>query len=53
MLMAYPGAQLLQLTKERLAPVRIEETEHVRLMRELCRNPSTFVELMIEDELQS
>jgi len=47
MLMAYPGARLLQLTKYGLNPVTVEETEHFRVMRELCANPSAFVELMI------
>jgi predicted ATPase len=51
MLMAYPGARLLQLTKYGLAPVRVEETEHFRLMRELCADPSAFVDLVIKDDL--
>ena len=51
MLMAYPGARLLQLTKDGLTRVRVEDTEHFRLMRELCRDPSSFAERMI-DELQ-
>jgi predicted ATPase len=50
MLMAYPGARLLQLTKYGLDPVRIEETEHFRLMRELCTNPSLFVKRVIEED---
>lgn len=51
MLMAYPGARLLQLTKYGLDPVRVEDTEHFRLMRELCADPASFVELIIEDGL--
>jgi predicted ATPase len=50
-LMAYPGARLLQLTKYGLDPVRVEDTEHFRLMRELCADPASFVELIVEDEL--
>lgn len=53
MLMAYPGAQLLQLTTAGLAPVRVEDTEHFRIMRELSRDPSSFVKRVIEDDLQA
>jgi predicted ATPase len=51
MLMAYPGARLLQLTKYGLDPVKVEDTEHFRLMRELCTDPASFVESIIEDGL--
>jgi predicted ATPase len=44
MLMAYPGARLLRLTKYALEPVRVEETDHFRLMREFCQDPAGFVE---------
>jgi predicted ATPase len=49
MLMAYPNAQLLRLTKEGLAPVTVKETDHYRVMREFCDDPATFVETAIED----
>lgn len=52
-LMAYPGAQLLQMTKSGLIPVHVEQTEHFRLMRELCQDPSSFAERMIDDDRQS
>jgi predicted ATPase len=39
MLMAYPNARLLRLTKYGLEPVRVEETDHYRLMREFCADP--------------
>ena len=48
-LMAYPNARLLHLTKYRLAPVRVEETEHYRLMRESWSDPETFIETMLEE----
>lgn len=48
-LMAYPGAALLQLTKHGLDPVTVEETGHFRLMRELCADPAGFIELMLEE----
>lgn len=48
-LMAYPGARLLGLTKYGLDPVTIEETQHFRIMREFCADPATFVETMMEE----
>ena len=49
MLMAYPDAQLLQLTKDGLAPIRVEETEHYRLLREFSVDPRAFVEERLEE----
>jgi predicted ATPase len=43
-LMAYPGARLLQLTKYGLEPVTVEATDHFRIMREFCDDPAGFVE---------
>jgi predicted ATPase len=43
-LMAYPNARLLRLTKYALEPVRVEETDHFKLMREFCQDPTGFVE---------
>ena len=48
-LMAYPGARLLGLTKYGLDPVTIEQTQHFRLIREFCMDPATFVETMMEE----
>jgi predicted ATPase len=48
LLMAYPGARLLQLTQGGLALARVEDTEHYRLMREFWADPKTFVETMLE-----
>ena len=44
MLMAYPNARLLRLTKYGLEPVTVEETDHYRVMREFCNDPRGFVE---------
>jgi len=44
MLMAYPNARLLRLTKYGLEPVTVEETDHFKLMREFCDDPAGFVE---------
>lgn len=45
-LMAYPNAQLLRLSKYGLEPVTLEETDHFRLMREFFQSPATFLESM-------
>jgi predicted ATPase len=49
MLMAYPGARLLRLSKYGLEPVRIEDTDHYRLMREFWTDPATFIDTMLEE----
>jgi predicted ATPase len=48
MLMAYPNARLLHLTKHGLEPVTVEDTEHFRLMREFCADPQAFISTMME-----
>jgi predicted ATPase len=47
MLMACPNARLLQLTKYGFDTVRVEDTEHYRLMREFWMNPKAFIETMM------
>lgn len=49
MLMAYPGARLLGLTKHGLEPIRLEETQHFRLLREFCLDPELFIQMMLDD----
>jgi predicted ATPase len=49
MLMAYPNARLLRLTKHGLEPVSVEQTDHFRVMREFCDDPAGFVETAIEE----
>jgi predicted ATPase len=49
MLMAYPNAQLLRLTKYGLEPVTVEQTDHYKVMREFCDDPAGFVEAAIEE----
>ena len=49
MLMAYPGARLLRLSKYGLEPVRVEDTDHYRLMREFWADPATFIDTMLEE----
>lgn len=43
-LMAYPNATLLGLSRGGLAPITLEETEHYRLMRDFMADPKAFVE---------
>jgi predicted ATPase len=50
LLMAYPGARLLLLSKYGLEPASIEQTEHFKLMREFWTNPTAFVELALEED---
>jgi len=50
LLMAYPGARLLHLTPGGLAPVRVEDTEHYRAMREFWRDPQGFVVAALREE---
>jgi predicted ATPase len=49
MLMAYPNARLLRLTKYGLEPVTVKETDHYKVMREFCDDPAGFVEAAIEE----
>jgi len=43
-LMAYPNARLLRLTKYGLEPVSVEQTDHFKVMREFYDDPAGFVE---------
>jgi predicted ATPase len=49
MLMAYPGARLLRLSKYGLDPVTVEQTDHYKVMREICDDPAGFVEAAITE----
>jgi predicted ATPase len=49
MLMAYPNATLLRLTKYGLEPVTVKETDHYKVMREFCEDPKGFVDAAIVD----
>jgi hypothetical protein len=40
MLMAYPNARLLRLSKYGLEPVTVEQTDHYKVMREFCNDPA-------------
>ena len=49
MLMAYPNARLLRLSKYGLDPVTVEQTDHYKVMREFCEDPSGFVEAVMAE----
>jgi predicted ATPase len=49
MLMAYPNARLLRLSKYGLEPVTVEQTDHYKVMREFCADPVGFVEAVMEE----
>ena len=40
----YPKARLLRLSKYGLEPVRLEETDHFKVLREFYDDPAGFVE---------
>jgi predicted ATPase len=48
-LMAYPGARLLRLSKYGLEPVTVEQTDHYKVMREFYDDPKGFVEAAIAE----
>jgi predicted ATPase len=48
LLMAYPGARLLALSKYGLDPVRVEDTDHFRLLRAFWDDPHGFVASVLD-----
>ncbi|MGB8631154.1 MAG: ATP-binding protein, partial [Xanthobacteraceae bacterium] len=49
LLMAYPTAQLLRLSHHGFESIGVTETDHYRLMREFCTDPSTFIDSVLAD----
>jgi predicted ATPase len=49
MLMAYPNARLLRLSKYGLEPVTVKDTDHYKVMREFCDDPAGFVEAVMAE----
>jgi predicted ATPase len=49
MLMAYPNARLLRLSKYGLEGVTVEQTDHYRVMQEFCADPAGFVEAALAE----
>jgi predicted ATPase len=48
-LMAYPDARLLLLSKYGLEQVSVEDTDHYRMMREFWASPTAFIDVMLEE----
>jgi predicted ATPase len=48
LLMAYPGARLLEITKYGIEPTELELFPHYRLMREFFLDPNGFVESVLD-----
>jgi predicted ATPase len=48
-LMAYPNATLLRLSKYGLEPVTVRDTDHFRTLREFCEDPTGFVEAALTE----
>ena len=49
LLMAYPNARLLRLSKYGLEQVTVRETDQYKVMREFCEDPDGFVQAAIEE----
>lgn len=49
LIMACPGAELLQLDKYGLNPVALKDVSHFHIWREFCADPAGFVQAMLED----
>src|ERR1700684_235394 len=49
MLMAYPGARLLRLSKYWLEPESVKDMDHFKVMREFCDDPAGFVEAVMAE----
>ena len=49
-LMAYPGAQILELTEDSVTSVALEQTEHFRLTKQFVENPDKMLRLLLSTE---
>ncbi|MBI1649281.1 AAA family ATPase [Hyphomicrobium sulfonivorans] len=49
LLMACPGARLMQITKYGIAPTRLEDTDHFRLLAAFCEDPEGFLAGTLDD----
>jgi len=50
LLMAYPRAQLLQISSAGLTPIALEDTEHFKILSEFCQRPHRWVNEHLESE---
>lgn len=49
-LMAYPGADLHEITEEGIRPVEYDETDHVRLTRDFLKAPGAFLKRLLRNQ---
>ena len=49
LLMAYPNATLLRLSKDGLEPTTVRDTDHFKTLREFFEDPKAFVEVAIKE----
>lgn len=49
-IMSLPGAALLSLDGDRIRPIRLEETEHYRVMRSFLGNPERALRELLREE---
>ncbi len=49
-LMAYPRAQLLQVSAAGVTPICLEDTEHFKLLSEFCQRPHRWVNERLESD---
>ncbi|MGL5362284.1 MAG: AAA family ATPase, partial [Bosea sp. (in: a-proteobacteria)] len=48
-LMAYPQAQLLRLSRGSIDPCAVEQTDHFRFLREFYQDPAGFIDATMND----
>lgn len=48
-LMAFPGAQILQLSQDGIAPVRYQETEHYQITKRFLDNPNRMLKYLLAE----
>ncbi|HBN82120.1 MAG TPA: ABC transporter ATP-binding protein, partial [Ruminococcaceae bacterium] len=48
-LMAYPGAQVYELTEDGIRAADYRETEHYRLTRRFLENPEKMLRYLLEE----
>jgi predicted ATPase len=48
-IMACPGAELLELSRYGLYPAVLEDIQHFRIWKQFCDDPKGFIEAMLED----
>ncbi|MGE3147503.1 MAG: AAA family ATPase [Pseudorhodoplanes sp.] len=47
-LMAFPEAQLLRVEKYGIEPIKLEQTDHFRLMQQFCADPAAFMDAALD-----